>query len=99
VFSVNAFKALSADDQSKIVEFMSSLGRQENIDAAPVNLGIFQFKRTDTNERLSIPTGRFVPHGGFLVVARSATKAEFEASMRLLPSQERTDIAMRQLNR
>jgi mono/diheme cytochrome c family protein len=31
VFSVNAFKALSADDQQKLVEFMQSLGRVEDL--------------------------------------------------------------------
>jgi hypothetical protein len=38
VFSVTAFKALSADDQQKIVEFMMSLGRQEDKNATSVDL-------------------------------------------------------------
>jgi mono/diheme cytochrome c family protein len=79
--SVNAFKALSADDQSKIVEFMGSLGRHENLvaNANQVDLTFFQFKQTTSNERPHIPLSTLVPHGGYLVVARNATKAEFEA--------------------
>jgi hypothetical protein len=81
VGSINAFKALSADDQSKIVEFMGSLGRQENLvaNANKVDLTFFQFKQTTSNEHPHIPLGTLVPHGGFLVAARNATKAEFEA--------------------
>jgi cytochrome c peroxidase len=37
VASVNAFKALTADDQQKIVEFLRTLGRAEDVGAAPVN--------------------------------------------------------------
>jgi hypothetical protein len=79
--SVNAFKALSADDQSKIVEFMGSLGRQENLvaNANQVDLTFFQFKQATSNERPHIPLGTHVPHGGYLIAARNATKAEFEA--------------------
>jgi hypothetical protein len=81
VASVNAFKALSADDQSKIVEFMGSLGRREDLveNANRVDLTFFQFKQTTSNERPHIPLSTLVPPGGYLVAARNATKAEFEA--------------------
>jgi hypothetical protein len=79
VASVNAFKALSADDQSKIVEFMGSLGRQENIIPGEVRLSFFQFNETTARESSSMPFSTLVPHGGFVVAARNATKAEFEA--------------------
>jgi HPt (histidine-containing phosphotransfer) domain-containing protein len=33
----NAYAALTADQQSQIQELLGTLGRQENIDAAPIN--------------------------------------------------------------
>jgi len=76
--SINAFKALSADDQSKIVEFLSSLGRQEDKAATPVDLSNFRLQQTGALLQKTIPAGTLVPHGGFLIVARNATQAEFE---------------------
>jgi mono/diheme cytochrome c family protein len=78
--SVAAFKALSADDQSKIVEFMNSLGRQEDKDAAPVDLSNFRIEQTGSLLEKTIPAGTSVPHGGFLIVGRNATQAQFEAN-------------------
>lgn len=77
--SVNAFKALSADDQSKIVEFMSSLGRQENKDAGKVDLSNFIIEQTGVLIDAFLPAGVLIPHGGFAVIARNATRAQFEA--------------------
>jgi len=85
-FSLTKFKALSADDQNKIVEFMLSLGRQEDLDAraTPVDLSGFILEQ----EQVVGNTIQFidaflpavkVPHGGFLIVARNATQAQFEA--------------------
>jgi mono/diheme cytochrome c family protein len=79
-FSVNAFKALSADDQSKIVEFMSSLGRQEDKDATPVDLSGFRLEQTGSLIEKNLPAGTVVPHGGFVIVGRNATQAQFEAN-------------------
>jgi len=80
VNSVNAFKALSADDQSKIVEFMNSLGRQEDKDAARVDLSGFRIEQTGSLLQKFLPAGTLVPHGGFLIVGRNATQAQFEAN-------------------
>jgi mono/diheme cytochrome c family protein len=77
--SVNAFKALSADDQSKIVEFLSSLGRQENKDAGKVDLSNFIVEQTGFLIDAFLPAGTLIPHGGFAVIARNATRAQFEA--------------------
>ena len=85
--SVAAFKALSADDQQKIVEFMLSLGRQEDLDAlaTPVDLSGFILEQLQTVNGVStfidafLPAGIRVKHGGFLIVARNATQAQFEA--------------------
>jgi len=77
--SVNAFKALTADDQSKIVEFMSSLGRQENKDAGKVDLSNFIIEQTGFLIDAFLPAGTLISHGGFAVIARNATRAQFEA--------------------
>jgi len=42
-FSLTKFKALSADDQNKIVEFMLSLGRQEDLDAQAAKVDLSGF--------------------------------------------------------
>jgi hypothetical protein len=79
--SVNAFKALSADDQSKIIEFMNSLGRQEDKDAAgkKVDLSNFIVEQTGVVIDAFFPPGTLVPHGGTVVIARNASRAQFEA--------------------
>jgi hypothetical protein len=81
VASVTAFKALTADDQSKIVEFMNSLGRQEDKDAAgkKVDLSNFIIEQTGVLIDAFMPLGTLVSHGGTVVVARNASKAQFEA--------------------
>jgi hypothetical protein len=80
VFSINAFKALSADDQLKIQEFMNSLGRQEDKDAAGVKVDISNFILEQTGALIDgfFPAGTLVSHGGTLVVARNASRAQFE---------------------
>ncbi len=83
----NSFAALTADQQSQVVEFLLTLGRQENVDAqaAKVNLGNYllqQIKPQGTNFRLTqvaLPSGTLVPHGGRIVIARNATQAQFQA--------------------
>jgi len=85
--SIADFKALSADDQQKIVEFMNSLGRQEDLDAiaTPVDLSGFILEQLQTVNGVStfidafLPANTKVKHGGFLIVARNATQAQFEA--------------------
>jgi mono/diheme cytochrome c family protein len=81
VFSINAFKALSADDQLKIQEFMNSLGRQEDKDAAGVRVDLSNFILEQTGVLIDafFPPGTLVPHGGTVVVARNASRAQFEA--------------------
>jgi mono/diheme cytochrome c family protein len=79
VASVTAFKALTADDQSKIVEFMSSLGRQEDKDAGPVDLSGFFLEQTGVVTDAFFPPGTLVSQGGTVVIARNASRAQFEA--------------------
>jgi hypothetical protein len=79
VNSINAFKALTADDQSKLVEFMNSLGRQEYKDAKPVDLSGFILEQTGALIDVFFPAGTLVQHGNFVIVARNATRAQFEA--------------------
>jgi mono/diheme cytochrome c family protein len=78
--SINAFKALSADDQLKIQEFMNSLGRQEDKDAAGVKVDLSNFIIEQTGSLIDAftPAGTLVSHGGTLVVARNASRAQFE---------------------
>ena len=78
--SVAAFKALTADQQNEIVEFMNSLGRQEDLDAGPVDLSGFRVEQTGSLIDSFLPAGTTVPHGGFLIIARNATQAQFEAN-------------------
>ncbi len=84
----NSFAALTADQQSEVVEFLLTLGRQENVDAAAVkvNLGNFllqQIKPTTTAgvftlTQAALPGGTLVPHGGRVIIARNATQAQFQ---------------------
>jgi cytochrome c peroxidase len=80
VASVNAFKALPADDQQKIVEFMESLGRQEHKDAveAKLDLGNLILEQTSTLIDGFFPEGTLAPRASTVIVARNATKAQFE---------------------
>jgi hypothetical protein len=75
--SVNAFKALTADDQQKIIEFMSSLGRVEDLGATQ-DLSRFDLVQFNTTIEFFIPTGTIVKRGGYLVIARNATKTQFQ---------------------
>jgi hypothetical protein len=83
----NSFAALTANQQSEIVEFLLTLGRQENKDAAAVkvNLGNFllqQIRPSGANfilTQANLPAGTLVPHGGRVVIARNATLAQFQA--------------------
>jgi mono/diheme cytochrome c family protein len=89
VFSINAFKALSADDQLKIQEFMNSLGRQEDKDAAAkkVDLSNFIVEQTGALIDAFTPAGTLVSHGGTLVIARNASRTQFETFYgKLLPA-------------
>jgi cytochrome c peroxidase len=81
VASITAFRALSADDQQKILEFMNSLGRQEDKDAiaARVDLSNFILEQTGVVIDAFFPPGTLVSHGGTVVVARNASRAQFEA--------------------
>ncbi len=84
----NSFAALTADQQSEVVEFLLTLGRQENVDAAAVkvNLGNYllqQIKPTTTAgvftlTQAALPAGTLVPHGGRVIIARNATQAQFQ---------------------
>jgi len=83
----NNFTALTADQQSQVVEFLLTLGRQENVDAqaTKVNLSNFllkQIKPSGTNFILTqavLPAGTLVPPGGRVIIARNATLAQFQA--------------------
>ncbi len=80
----NKFAALTADQQSQIVEFLLTLARQENVDAGKVDLSNFllrQIKPQGTGVSVvtfTIPSGTMVPHGGRVVIARNATQAQFQ---------------------
>jgi len=74
----NAFAALTADQQSQISEFLGTLGRQENKDAAAVDLGGFVIEQTNKFLSFVVPAGTLVPHGGYLIVGRNATKTAFQ---------------------
>jgi len=78
--SVAAFKALTADQQNMIVEFMNSLGRQEDKDAGQVDLSGFRVEQTGSLIDSTLPAGTLVPHGGILIIARNATSAQFQAN-------------------
>jgi cytochrome c peroxidase len=77
----NAYVALTADQQLQIQEFLGTLGRQEDRDAraTPVDLSNFIVEQTGSLIDAFLPAGATVPHGGFVIVARNATKAQFEA--------------------
>jgi Di-haem oxidoreductase, putative peroxidase len=79
VNSVAAFLALTADDQQKIIEFMSSLGRIEDVEAQPVDLGGFDLTQTSTFSDFFVPRGTLVKHDGYLVIARNATRSQFQS--------------------
>jgi len=80
----NNFAALTADQQSEIVEFLLTLARQENVDAGKVDLSNFLLQQTEpqgsrvSSVTFTIPSGTLVPHGGRVVIARNATQAQFQ---------------------
>jgi len=77
----DAYAALAADDQAKIQEFLATLGRAENIAPPPppaVDLSGFRLGQTSTTLSFTLPAGTSVPHGGYVVVARNATRAQFQ---------------------
>jgi len=75
-----AYVALTADQQLQVQEFLGSLGRQEDVDrrAAPVDLSGFVLEQNASLIDFTIPAGTLVPHGGFLIIGRNATKAAFQ---------------------
>jgi len=75
-----AYVALTADQQAQIQEFLGSLGRQEDADrrATPVDLSGFSVQQSASLISFTIPAGTVVPHGGFLIIGRNATKAAFQ---------------------
>jgi hypothetical protein len=75
----NAYAALTADQQLQVQEFLLTLGRQENKDAAKVDLSNFIVEQTGSLIDVTMPAGTLVPHGGYAVIARNATRAQFEA--------------------
>lgn len=81
----NSFAALTADQQSQIVEFLLTLGRQENKDAGKVDLSNFLFEQIRPQGSIFVattvafPANTLVPHGGRVVVARNASLAGFQA--------------------
>jgi len=74
----NAFAALSADNQSKVVEFLGTLGRNEQVGAKPVDLSGFTLEQSTGFIDFTLPAGTTVPHGGFVIVARNASKSAFQ---------------------
>lgn len=83
----NSFAALTADQQSQIVEFLGTLGRQETKDAAAVKVDLSNFIFEQIQPQganfvatdVFFPAGTLVPHGGRVVVARNATLAGFQS--------------------
>jgi cytochrome c peroxidase len=75
----NAYAALTADQQSQIVEFLGTLGRAETASAPPVDLSNYVIEQAHSLINFTIPAGTQVPHGGYLIVGRNATKAEFQS--------------------
>jgi hypothetical protein len=84
----NNFAALTADQQSQIVEFLLTLGSQENVDAQAVKVNLSNFLLQQikpsgagafTLTQAALPGGTLVPHGGRIVIARNATQAQFQA--------------------
>jgi hypothetical protein len=78
-FSVDSFKALSADDQQKIVEFMESLGREEDRVAGKVDMSNFLLQQIRpvgggffSLTNISFPGGTLVAHGGRVIIARNS---------------------------
>jgi hypothetical protein len=76
--SHDAYVALSADNQSRLLEFLGSLGRIEDVGRAKVDLGYFDIFQTSAFLDFFIPTGTLVQHGGYLVIARNATQSAFQ---------------------
>jgi hypothetical protein len=77
-----AFAALSADDQQKILDFLGSLGRKESTtvpQAEGVDVSGFTVRQFSSAASFQLPAGTVVPHGGYVIVARSATQQQFEA--------------------
>jgi len=81
----NSFAVLTADQQAQIVEFLLTLGRQENKDAGKVDLSNFvleQIRPQGANfvtTTVAFPAGTLVTHGGRIIVARNATLAGFQS--------------------
>jgi hypothetical protein len=78
-FSIDSFKALTADDQQKIVEFMESLGRQEDLTAGRVDMSNFLMQQirpagggVNQVTSFTFPGGTLVPHGGRVIIARNS---------------------------
>jgi len=82
----NNFAALTADQQSKIVEFLLTLGRQEDVDAQAVKVNLSNFLLQQMKPSggppiltpFAFPAGTLVPHGGRVVIARNAPQAQFQ---------------------
>ncbi|HEY5945102.1 MAG TPA: di-heme oxidoredictase family protein, partial [Kofleriaceae bacterium] len=76
-----AFAALSEDDQHKIIDFLNTLGREETTQL-PLSEGVdvsgFTVRQVNAAASFQLPAGTVVPHGGYVIVARSATKQQFE---------------------
>jgi di-heme oxidoreductase (putative peroxidase) len=76
----NGFAALKPSEQAAVVRFLASLGRTGDTPPDPrVNLSGFSLQQTSTAATFTLPGGTFAPHGGYIVVARNADKAAFEA--------------------
>jgi mono/diheme cytochrome c family protein len=75
--SVAQFLALTGDQQQKIIEFMSSLGRAEDL-GATVDLSRFDLVQFNTTIEFFIPTGTRVRRGSYLVIGRNATRSQFQ---------------------
>ncbi|HEX5058294.1 MAG TPA: di-heme oxidoredictase family protein [Kofleriaceae bacterium] len=78
-----AFAALSSDDQQKVLEFLGTLGRAPEDGVARTVEGVdvsrFTIRQANAAANFQLPAGTVVPHGGYVIVARDATRAELEA--------------------
>jgi hypothetical protein len=79
--SRTSFAALSLDEQQKLIEFLSTLGRAEDAAlprTAGVDLSGFTVAQANATATFALPAGTIVPHGGYVVIARNATREQFE---------------------
>jgi hypothetical protein len=76
----DAYVALNATQQADIQAFLNTLGRAEDIAPPPVTVDLsgFTLQQTSSFINFKLPKGTRVQHGGYLIVARNTSQAQFE---------------------